>query len=86
MNLPGNPASKKAIKDVMVEISNSMTRMDAERDYIKEAVGAICEEHEINKKVFRKLVRTYHKQNFSTEVAEHAAFESMYGELVGDGV
>ena len=83
MLLPSDPVSKKAIKDAMVEISNSMTRIDAERDYIKESVKAICEEHELNKKTFRKLVRTYHKQNFSAEVAEHEAFETMYEELTG---
>jgi hypothetical protein len=68
----------------MQEISNSMTRMDGERDFIKETVARICDEHELNKRVFRKLSRTYHKQNFSKEVAEHNEFESLYEELTGE--
>ena len=84
MFLPSDPLSKKAIKDAMVEISNSMARIDGERDFIKEAITNICEEHELSKKTFRKLVRTYHKQNFSAEVAEHEAFETMYEELAGE--
>ena len=83
MALPNDPHAKKAIKDAMVEISNSMTRIDGERDFIKEAVNNICEEYELGKKTFRKLVRAYHKQNFSAEVAEHEEFEAMYEELNG---
>lgn len=84
MALPSDDHGKKVIKDAMFEISASMTRMDAERDLQKEAIGNVCEEYELNKKTFRKLVRTYHKQNFTKEIAEHEEFENMYQELTGE--
>lgn len=83
MCLPSNPTSRKAIKACLDEISASMTRIAGERDFIKEAIVNICEEHELNKKTFKKLARTYHKQNFASEVAEHEEFEEMYELLTG---
>lgn len=84
MSLPQDPAARKAIKKCMEEISASMTRTEGERDFIKEAITNICEEYELNKKTIRKLARTYHKQNFSREVAEHEEFETMYEQLTGE--
>lgn len=84
MSLPSDPAARKAIKDCLVEISNSYTRIEGERDLIKEAMSNICEQFELSKKTFRRLARTYHKQNFSKEVAEHEEFETMYEQLTGE--
>jgi septation ring formation regulator EzrA len=84
MSLPSDPAARKAIKRCMDELSASMTRIDGERDLIKEAITNICEEYELSKKTFRRLARTYHKQNFSKEVAEHEEFETMYEQLTGE--
>jgi len=84
MSLPSDPAARKAIKKCMDELSASMTRIDGERDFIKEAIVNICEEYEMSKKTFRKLAKVYHKQNFSKEVAEHEEFETMYEQLTGE--
>ena len=84
MSLPSDPKARESIKKCLQEISNSMTRIEGERDYIKEAIKDICEEHQLSKKTFRKLAKTYHKQNFSVEVAEHEEFESMYEELTNE--
>jgi hypothetical protein len=72
---------KEKLKKAIQEISNSMTRMDAERDLIKEIIKDANEEHEIDKKVLRKMARAYHKQNFSEEVATQEEFESLYQEV-----
>lgn len=84
MSLPQDPAARTAIKKCLEEISASMTRTEGERDFIKEAIGNICEQYELNKKTIRKLAKTYHKQNFSREVAEHEEFETMYEQLTGE--
>jgi len=84
MSLPSDPAARKAIKKCMDELSASMSRIDRERDLIKEAINNCCEEYEINKKTFRRLAKVYHKQNFSREVAEHEEFETMYEQLTGE--
>tara|TARA_R110000868_G_scaffold50628_1_gene161524 strand:- start:1271 stop:1546 length:276 start_codon:yes stop_codon:yes gene_type:complete len=84
MSLPSDPAARKAIKRCMDELSASMARIDGERNLIKEALTNICEEYELSKKTFRRLAKTYHKQNFSKEVAEHEEFETMYEQLTGE--
>jgi hypothetical protein len=63
-----------AIKDM----SDSMLRIDAERSLQKEVRNDICEELDLNKKVFTKLAKTYHKQNYSEEVEIHNQFEKIY--------
>jgi cysteine sulfinate desulfinase/cysteine desulfurase-like protein len=84
MSLPQDPAARKAIKKCLEEISASMTRTEGERDFIKEAISNICEEYQLSKKTFRRLAKTYHKQNFSIEVAEHEEFEIMYEQITNE--
>jgi len=86
MSLPSDPKSRKAIKDCLLEISNSLTRIEGERDYIKEAINNICEDYELNKRTFRKLAKTFHKQNFSKGVSEHKEYEEMYQQLTNETV
>jgi hypothetical protein len=73
-----NPADRKAILDCMREISSSMTRIEGEREFIREAIKTICDEKDLNTKTFRKMAKTYHKQNFNKEIEEHAEFETLY--------
>ena len=62
--IPSNPADRKAILDCMKEISNSMTRMEGEREFIREAIKDICEKQELSKKTFRRMAKVYHKHNY----------------------
>lgn len=77
-----NPVVKKQIKDALIEISASLTRAEAERDLINEIVENICEQLELEPKVFRKMARTYHKQNFRDEVQSNRVFEDFYESVV----
>jgi tRNA(Ser,Leu) C12 N-acetylase TAN1 len=78
MIIPSSPADRKAIKSALDEISGSMTRIEAERDLIKEAIAETCDKFQLNKKTFRKMAKVYHKQNFTQEREEHEHFEEMY--------
>ena len=78
MIVPSSPADRKAILDCMKEISASMARAEGEREFIREAISEICDKQNLSKKTFRRMAKTYHKQNFSLEVEEHEEFESMY--------
>jgi len=78
MNIPSSPSDRKAIYNALKEISNSMTRMEGERDLIRETIKSTCDNYNLNKKTFRKMAKVYHKQNFNQEKEEHEEFESMY--------
>ena len=62
----------------MQEISNSLTRTEAERDLVKEIIKETCDKFELDKKIFRRMAKVYHRRNYSEEVAEHEAFELLY--------
>jgi hypothetical protein len=69
---------KKKIKGALQEASNSLTRIDAERDLVKNIMNDTSKNFQIPKKTIKKLINVYHKQNFSEEVATHEEFESLY--------
>lgn len=77
-----NPADRKKIRDALQEISNSMTRIDAEKDFIKDAVADIADNFKLSKKTVNKLARVYHKQSFNVEVEQYQEFENLYEEVV----
>jgi hypothetical protein len=69
---------RKKVHNALVEASNSLTRIDAERDLIKNITNDTSKNFQIPKKTIKKLIRVYHKQNFSEEVATHEEFETLY--------
>ena len=71
-------AQKIAIKNCLQEISNSLTRMEAERDNIKEIVNRMATEFEMNKRISRKLARIFHKRNIEEERAEQEEINTTY--------
>jgi hypothetical protein len=54
---------KAKVLGCLQEISNSLTRIEAERDLIKEILEKMQDECEIPKKLSRKLAKVYHKRN-----------------------
>ena len=78
-----NPSDRKAVYDALREISNSMTRMEAERDLIKETLNMVKDQFELPPKYTRKLAKIYHKQNFQELKAEQAEVEDLYEKITG---
>jgi hypothetical protein len=76
-----NPADRKKIRDALQEASNCMTRISAERDLIKDISADIADQYQLSKKVVNKMIRVYHKQNFSEEIALQEEFETLYEEV-----
>lgn len=69
---------KAKVLGCLQEISNSLTRIESERDLVKEILQKMQDECEIPKKLGRKLARTYHKRNYEEEVAEQSDFQTIY--------
>jgi hypothetical protein len=76
-----SPEDKKKLKNAITEISNSMTRMEAERDLIKEIIKEQSDQFLIPKKILAKIAKTYHKQNLTQEVEDHEDFVELYEEV-----
>jgi uncharacterized FlaG/YvyC family protein len=82
MNQISSPADRTKIKKMLDEISNSMTRIAAERDLIKETISELSKEFELPKKYLNRMAKVYHKQNFQIEQANHEEFEDLYTSIV----
>jgi hypothetical protein len=80
------PNDKLKLEASLKDMSASMARAAAERDYQKNTINDICEELQLEKKVFRKLASTYYKENFDDEVMAHHEFERLYSAVTGKGV
>jgi hypothetical protein len=73
-----SPEDMKKLMGALKDMSNSMLRVEAERQLQKDVRNDICEELDLNKKVFTRLARTYHKQNYTEEVEINEEFEKIY--------
>jgi hypothetical protein len=78
-----DPTIAKAVKDFCDEMSASFSRTAGERDFQKEAVSLLAEKYELDKKILRKMAKTYHASNFATQKADQAEFEETYEALFG---
>jgi hypothetical protein len=76
--LPSSDSDKERIKGCMEEISNSYTRMEAEREFINEAIEALADDVDVPKKYLNKLAKIFHKQNLSETVGEMEDVEALY--------
>jgi Transcriptional regulator DsbA len=77
-----SPTDRAKIKKMLGEISGSMTRMEAERDLIRETIKTMSDEFQLPKKTLSRMAKVYHKQNYTQEVAEHEEFEDLYQLIV----
>ena len=82
VNQISNPEDRKKLLDVLRECSASMTRMEGEKDYIKESLNDICKNLQLPKRLVARMVKVYHKQNYDEEVATHEQFEQLYETIV----
>lgn len=77
-----NDKQRKDVKNCLQEISNSFTRIEAERDLIKEILQRMADEFDMNKKLSRKLAKVYHKRNIAEEIAANEELSETYDLIV----
>lgn len=80
--IPSSPEDRKKVQSALDEFSNSLTRVEAERDHQKEILAMLEEEFELPKKYMRKVARVYHKQNLMEFKAEAEEVEDIYESIV----
>jgi TRAP-type uncharacterized transport system substrate-binding protein len=82
INSLSNPADREKLLKVIRDCSDSLTRIAAERDLIKESIVEISKKLELPKPLVRKMVKVYFKQNYDEEVAVQDQFETLYETVV----
>ena len=81
-NVLSNPADRDKLLNVVRECSGSMTRMEGEKDFVRESINNISKELDLPKRLVQRMVKVYHKQNYDEEVAVHEQFETLYQSVV----
>lgn len=69
---------RKVFRKAIMELNDSMTRVGAERELQKETISELSDKLDIDKKLIRRMARTYFKANFNSEVQENTDFEEFY--------
>lgn len=76
------PPQKKRLKGAIREMNDCFTRIAAENQLIKDSIGDLSEELGLDKKLIRKLAKTYYKASFSMDKEENRTFEEFYSMLM----
>ena len=69
---------RKVFRKAIMELNDSMTRIGAERELQKETIDELSGKLDIDKKLIRRMARTYFKANFNSEIQENTDFEEFY--------
>lgn len=78
ITIPTNDAAIKRIRDCMNEISASLTRIEGEKIFIKEAIEALSKDVDLPKAYLRRMSKLYHSQNISEVAADQEAVVKLY--------
>tara|TARA_B110000503_G_scaffold131889_1_gene207149 strand:+ start:21874 stop:22134 length:261 start_codon:yes stop_codon:yes gene_type:complete len=73
-----NPEDRKKLLNFIKELSDSMTRNSAEKDFQKDVIDRAHDDLNIDKKHIRKLAALYHRQNFTTVQQEQEEVMELY--------
>lgn len=79
--VPSNPVDRQKIKLAIQEAANSLMRIDAERDLMKEAGKNLKEQYEMPTSIFNQLARVHHKNNLQEKQNQAEALTDNYSLL-----
>lgn len=73
---------KTAIRMAVLELSESFTTIEKEREIQKDIIGSVEAKFGVPKKLLRKMARTYFDSSYMDKVQEQHEFENMYNAVV----
>lgn len=82
--LPSDPKILGSIDSSLQEISNCKTRIDAEKDCIKDIVQKLHEEYQIPKRLINRLAKVWHLRNFVEEVTHDEEFQEAWDQIANN--
>lgn len=76
-----NPDVRKKVQNAVMEADRALIEIDSQKEQIKDIINKVAEEHDLEKKVLRKMIKVYHKNNLATVKLEHNELEAFYDEV-----
>jgi len=77
---------KKKLKNAILELNDSMTRVAAERELQKQAIEELYDKLGVDKKIVRRMAKVYYKANYNSETEEENMFRDFYENVIKDTV
>jgi hypothetical protein len=77
MSIVIDAEKKVLLKEAFEKISGAMVRKQAEQDMIKAVIADLHEETEIDKRILRRMAKTYYTDNFAQEKEQNSEFEQL---------
>ncbi len=71
-------SQKKELKEAIVQLNDSLTRVASERDYQKDSINAISDKTGVDKKIIRRMAKVYFRANYAQEQEDNRQFEDFY--------
>jgi len=71
-------SQKKELKEAIVQLNDSLTRVASERDYQKDSINTISDKTGVDKKIIRRMAKVYFRANYAQEQEENRQFEDFY--------
>lgn len=82
-DVPSDPKKLQQLKQMIVEMTHSLQRIDSEREQFKDIATEASEQFGIQKKLINKMARTMYKRDFATLQQENEEFETLYESVTG---
>jgi len=77
-----SPEDRKALKAMIVEMTNSLERIDGEKEQMKDIAEAAEDKFSIKKKYVNRMARTMFKHNYADLQSETEHFEFLYESVI----
>jgi len=81
--LPTDPEQRQKIKMGIKEICNAKTRIQSEKDHIKNTVEDLSKEHDLPKPAINKIAAWYYKQDLLASVGQVEDAQDLYETIFG---
>lgn len=76
--IPSDKNSIKSIQSAVKEASNSLLRIQAEKDLLKEIAEVVNDEHNLPKADFNRMAKVYFKSEYAKLTNKHEEFNDLY--------
>jgi hypothetical protein len=80
---PADPKKREQLKAMIAEMTHCLSRIDGEREQMKEIASAAAETFGLEKKMINKVARTMYKSNYASLQQENEEFEQLYESITG---
>lgn len=86
INVPNDPLIQKKIKDALFEAGCSYTRIEGEKDFLKELFADLSKETDLPKAYLIKISKIAHAQNFNEVTADQESVQELYCKIFPETV